>query len=143
MWLNLHSERLNALLNGWIPNFPLELYLFSLRLEFRLAHESQINYIRIYDNFMKAYGEQSPELFHPNGSFRYSEMPSPPPVPEAMLNVTRDRMEFLEGLSNIIHLSTICLLPYILELLCYSAILYILSVASKGDFISLRDVFHK
>ena len=92
---------------------------------------------------MQAYEEQSSDLFYPNGTFRYSVLPSPPPVPESVLNATLDQMEFLEGLYNIIHLSTICLLPYILELLCYSAILYILSVASKGDFISLKDLFIK
>ncbi|PAV57988.1 hypothetical protein WR25_10402 [Diploscapter pachys] len=112
-------------------------------LEFRLAHQAQISYIRQYDNFMQAYEEQSSDLFYPNGTFRYSVLPSPPPVPESVLNATLDQMEFLEGLYNIIHLSTICLLPYILELLCYSAILYILSVASKGDFISLKDLFIK
>lgn len=43
-------------------------------------------------------------------------------------------------LYNVLHLATICVIPYAMELICYTLILYILKGASKGRFVSLSDI---
>ncbi|CAD6187533.1 unnamed protein product [Caenorhabditis auriculariae] len=112
----------------------------SIWTENRIYYMGKLLEMDHYQVFMSLYKQNSSRLFHPNMTLKVH----PPPVPEfnpEELSISKSRWMFLEQMYNVMHLATICVLPYFLELLCYTLILYILKNASRGDFKSLRDVF--
>eukprot|EP00080_Pristionchus_pacificus_P004209 PDM64229.1 gnrr-4 [Pristionchus pacificus] len=53
------------------------------------------------------------------------------------------RMQEWEKMYNIVHVSMMCVIPYLLELIFYALILSLLSDAEKGEFSGFRRFIHK
>ncbi|GMR46371.1 hypothetical protein PMAYCL1PPCAC_16566, partial [Pristionchus mayeri] len=54
-----------------------------------------------------------------------------------------DRFQQWEKFYNIVHISMICIIPYVLELILYSLILSLLSEAQNGEFTGFRRFIHE
>ncbi|CAJ0953383.1 unnamed protein product, partial [Mesorhabditis belari] len=63
-------------------------------------------------------------------------------IPKEILKLEKEKYQFLfiEQIYNIFHLASICVIPYLIELLCYASILYLLKGAKKGQFLSINDI---
>ncbi|CAI2357147.1 unnamed protein product [Caenorhabditis sp. 36 PRJEB53466] len=85
---------------------------------------------------------KSPLYFYENGTLKYpkEDFPPEPGFTLEELHTNNRNWLYLERLYNVLHLATICVMPYALELVCYTFILYILKGATKGRFVTLSDV---
>ncbi|CAB3399527.1 unnamed protein product [Caenorhabditis bovis] len=101
----------------------------------------QLYVIEAYEVHMQLIRSKSEEYFFQNGTMKLD----PPPAPKITvedLYVSNQRWLMLERIYNVIHLATICVLPLTMEFICYILILYILKGASKGNFVTLSDIFY-
>lgn len=92
-----------------------------------------------YEEYLDLVANKSSRVFYPNGTL--SIIFDKPSFTLNELNTEKNKWLFLEQLYNVVHLTTICVLPYSIILVCYALMLYILKGVSKGKFMSLKDVF--
>uniref|UniRef100_A0A1I7WG79 G_PROTEIN_RECEP_F1_2 domain-containing protein n=1 Tax=Heterorhabditis bacteriophora TaxID=37862 RepID=A0A1I7WG79_HETBA len=112
----------------------------AIWVQARMAYIEQKEHLIYYDHFIKLLYSNSSEVLYPNGTLRI-EKPKYPLLGVQELEDQNSRMLLLEQLYNGLHLSTICVIPYLLELFSYTCILYILKGARNGQFITLKDIF--
>ncbi|CAJ0574723.1 unnamed protein product, partial [Mesorhabditis spiculigera] len=99
----------------------------------------------VVDEFYKATGEM-PDLkllTHENMDDLYkfcykNNISVPAGIPK--LEEEYYKLLFIEQVYNIFHLISICVIPYLIELLCYASILYLLKGAKKGQFLNFKDI---
>lgn len=114
----------------------------SIWTEHRVDYYDRLEALEQYSFVQQELESKSPYYFYENGTLKYAkeDFPTEPGFTLEELNTNNRNWLYLERLYNVLHLATICVMPYALELICYTLILYILKGASKGRFVSLSDI---
>ncbi|UMM41814.1 hypothetical protein L5515_017907 [Caenorhabditis briggsae] len=114
----------------------------SIWTEHRVDFYDRLELLEQYKFIQQELENKSSFYFYANGTLKYAEedFPSEPGFTLEELHTNNRNWLYLERLYNVLHLATICVMPYALELICYTLILYILKGASKGRFVSLSDI---
>ncbi|CCD67138.2 G-protein coupled receptors family 1 profile domain-containing protein [Caenorhabditis elegans] len=114
----------------------------SIWTEHRVDFYDRLELLEQYAYMQHELANKSPIYFFENGTLRYAkeDFPSEPGFTLEELHTNNRNWLYLERLYNVLHLATICVIPYAMELICYTLILYILKGASKGRFVSLSDI---
>ncbi|CAL2050155.1 unnamed protein product [Caenorhabditis brenneri] len=114
----------------------------SIWTEHRVDYYDRLELLEQYAFIQRELEAKSSLYFFDNGTLRYAkeDFPTEPGFTLEELNMNNQNWLYLERLYNFLHLATICVLPYALEMICYTLILYILKGAARGRFVSLSDI---
>uniref|UniRef100_A0A8R1I1H3 G_PROTEIN_RECEP_F1_2 domain-containing protein n=1 Tax=Caenorhabditis japonica TaxID=281687 RepID=A0A8R1I1H3_CAEJA len=114
----------------------------SIWTEHRVDFYDRLELLEQWAYIQQELASKSPLYFFENGTLKYPEedFPTEPGFTLEELHTNNRNWLYLERLYNVLHLATICVIPYALELIFYTLILYILKGAARGRFVTLSDI---
>ncbi|GMR32459.1 hypothetical protein PMAYCL1PPCAC_02654 [Pristionchus mayeri] len=104
-------------------------------------YDQKIGQLGEYNAYMEEVAAGNHNFVHPNGT----EI-RPLPAPNISIDYEEELIEYyqnLEQIYNVVHLTTIVFLPYLIELISYLLIILLLNAASTGQFIGFRAVIKR